>query len=152
MRVRRLGTAILTMALVAAFAAGCGDDDAGGDAKDAAPKAGATTSTATGTGTMTATTEDEGGSGKRAAVTREVTVQDGAVEGGPQAIRVEVGENVTLTVTSDVADEIHVHGVDVSRDVEAGGTATVNFTPDTPGSYEIELEESGTLIASLEVR
>jgi hypothetical protein len=54
-------------------------------------------------------------------------------------------------VTSDVADEIHVHGYDLSTDVEAGGTAEVKFVADVPGIFEVELEEAVIPLVELEV-
>ncbi|MBA2384839.1 MAG: hypothetical protein H0V68_09300 [Actinobacteria bacterium] len=55
-------------------------------------------------------------------------------------------------MTSDVADEVHVHGYDVHADVARGQPATIEFTADVPGRFEIELEERGLQIAELEVR
>lgn len=146
MRHRRSVIAVVALAAASALAAGCGDDegDSAKRADDTATTAATTTETATAPGTTSTATD----------AAREVTVEvdGGAVSGGPQAIKVAVGEPVRLTVKSDVADEVHVHGVDVSRDVEAGGSVTVDVTPDTAGSYEIELERSGILLAMLEVR
>jgi heme/copper-type cytochrome/quinol oxidase subunit 2 len=61
------------------------------------------------------------------------------------------GEKVALVVTSDVADEIHLHGYDLSADVAAGGSATIRFTADTVGRFEVELEERGVQLAELQV-
>ena len=44
-------------------------------------------------------------------------------------------------MTSDVADEVHVHFNDDEKDVAAGGTVTFDFTADKPGVYEVELHE-----------
>ena len=46
-----------------------------------------------------------------------------------------------LVVKSDVADEVHLHGYDISRDVPAGGTVRISFTATLPGRFEVELEE-----------
>jgi hypothetical protein len=56
-----------------------------------------------------------------------------------------------ITVKSDVADHVHVHGYDVLRDVAAGGTARFDFKADIPGVFEIELEEAGVEVARLRV-
>lgn len=81
-----------------------------------------------------------------------VEVRDGRVVGGPQRVEVVVGEEVEIVVTSDVADEIHVHGYDLFTEVEAGGQATVHLTADVPGVFEVELEERGLQLLTLEVR
>lgn len=72
----------------------------------------------------------------------------------PAVKRFEVarGRNVKLVVESDFADEVHVHGYDVSGDVAPGAPATLTFAADAPGRFEIELEERGLEIGELEVR
>ncbi|HQZ34950.1 MAG TPA: hypothetical protein PK020_11025 [Ilumatobacteraceae bacterium] len=53
--------------------------------------------------------------------------------------RVTVGSDITLNITNPNADdEFHVHGVDIEQEAKAGQMATINFTIDTPGTYEVE--------------
>jgi FtsP/CotA-like multicopper oxidase with cupredoxin domain len=90
----------------------------------------------------------------RAATTAQViavTFADGRSDQAGDRIAVALGEAVQLTVTSNVADEMHLHGYDLSALVTAGGSATLTFTADIPGVFEIELEESGEPLARLEV-
>ena len=82
----------------------------------------------------------------------DVVVVAGEPEGGIVRESVDLDSAVVLTVTSDVADEVHVHGYDVMADVAPGAPATIRFTADAPGRFEIELEETGVQIAELEVR
>ena len=70
---------------------------------------------------------------------------------GIERASVDEGEQVVLVVRSDVADEVHVHGYDISRDVAAGGTARIRFRATIPGRFEVELEERGVQIAELTV-
>ena len=49
------------------------------------------------------------------------------------------------------ADEIHVHGYDLKKDVTAGGSVEFDFTATIEGRFEVELENAGTQIAMLEV-
>jgi hypothetical protein len=81
----------------------------------------------------------------------EIEVKGGKVDGGPVDIDVKQGENARFSVSSDVADHVHVHGYDVLRDVTAGGTARFDFKADIPGVFEIELEDAGLEIARLRV-
>lgn len=81
----------------------------------------------------------------------EVTVAGGAVHGGLQRKTIPVGSAVVLRVTSDVADEVHLHGYDLKQDVEAGSTAEISFTADIPGVFEAELENAGLKLVELEV-
>ena len=57
-----------------------------------------------------------------------------------------------LVVRLDVADEVHLHGHDLSRPVAAGGSARIAFRATLPGRFEVELEERGAQIAELTVR
>ena len=73
-------------------------------------------------------------------------------EGGIARDSVARGRIVVITVNSDVADEVHLHGYDLTADVAPGAPATIRFTADAPGRFELELEQSGVQIAELEVR
>jgi hypothetical protein len=82
----------------------------------------------------------------------DVVVVGGEPQGGIVRESVDLESSVVLTVTSDVADEVHVHGYDLMADVAPGAPATIRFTADAPGRFEIELENTGVQIAELEVR
>jgi heme/copper-type cytochrome/quinol oxidase subunit 2 len=82
----------------------------------------------------------------------DVTVTDGDVEPPLRRVEVAVGEPVRLRVTADVADEVHIHGIDMSADVAPGEPAVVTFSMPVPGVYDIELEEAGRPLVQLEVR
>lgn len=75
----------------------------------------------------------------------------GEVVGGVETIEVTSGEEIALTVSSDVQEELHVHGVDLSEDLPPGEEVEVTFTAEAEGVFEIELHDSGTQIANLEV-
>lgn len=81
----------------------------------------------------------------------DVEVTDGEVAGGAQRIEVDLGTDVVVTVTADVAEEVHVHTYDLFADVAPGQVAEIVFVADVPGVHEIELEGSGLLLAQLEV-
>src|SRR4051794_7974586 len=55
----------------------------------------------------------------------KVVIRNGRPVGGIRTIKVSKGDRVRFTVESDVADEVHVHGYDLHKDVPKGGT--VNF-------------------------
>ncbi|MEX1043436.1 MAG: hypothetical protein WD020_02240 [Acidimicrobiia bacterium] len=81
--------------------------------------------------------------------TFDITVEGSTVTGGGR-ISVPLGETVTLRITSDIADEVHIHGYDLFVDLEAGVTAEVSFAADIPGVVEIETHNSHLVIANLE--
>lgn len=135
-------TAIVAVVLILAAAA-CTDaqDPTIGDP----PTAPGPTSTTTGPAGPTAEATRDG------QVERiEITVSGGEVD-GPGTLPVEAGTDVELVVDSDVDDHIHVHGYDLFQDVAAGETATLTFTADIPGVFEVELEDSGTPLLDLQV-
>lgn len=80
-----------------------------------------------------------------------LTVKGNTVTGDTGTVPVRIGHPVHLTVTSDVADEVHVHGADVSADVAAGGTVVIDFVQQAPGRFEIELEKRKRVLTRLQV-
>ena len=71
--------------------------------------------------------------------------------GDEKALTFEEGETVRFRVRHDAPEEVHVHGYDISKDLEAGKTETVSFKADITGIFEIELEHSHQLLAQLKV-
>jgi hypothetical protein len=82
----------------------------------------------------------------------EVEVAGGRVSGDTGRVPVAEGASVTLTVTSDVADEVHVHGYDRETELEPGTPAELTFDATIPGVFEVELHESGTVLLTLQVQ
>ena len=132
------------------FALRSGDDDD----QAAATTTVQTTSEAPPAATEPVTTEPSPPATTQAPETVELdyVIVGGEPQGGIQRDSVAQGRTVVITVTSDVADEVHVHGYDLMADVAPGAPATIRFTADAPGRFEIELENTGVQIAELEVR
>jgi len=62
------------------------------------------------------------------------------------------GDRVTMTITADRKEEIHLHGYDIAFEVPGpGGRATHTFTADKSGSFEMEIEDTGTHLAQFTV-
>lgn len=80
-----------------------------------------------------------------------VVVRDGKPVGGVQTVTVRSGDDVDLTVKSDTADEVHFHGYDVHKDVEAGGTVHFAFPATIQGEFIVELEDAGQTLAKVQV-
>ncbi len=81
-----------------------------------------------------------------------VAVTDGTVRPKPRRVEVDRDSQVRLLVTSDVDDELHVHGFDIEEPLEAGRTTTVELVADQSGIFEVETHESGLELLQLEVR
>jgi heme/copper-type cytochrome/quinol oxidase subunit 2 len=72
----------------------------------------------------------------------------------PKSGRVAVaqGEQVRLVVTSDVADEVHVHTYDLELRLKPGVPGTLQFTADKPGLFEVETHETALILVQLLVQ
>ena len=88
---------------------------------------------------------------KTASGPQTVTVVNGKPQGGVKTITYKKGDTVDLTVRSDTADEIHIHGYDLHKDVTKGGSVHFTFPASIDGKFVIELENKGEQIASLQV-
>ncbi len=99
----------------------------------------------------------EGGSeaaagGDASAAVPTIVVKDGEPVGGIQDLEFSAGEQIRFRVEGDEAEEIHVHGYDLMKDIpEGGGTVEFDFPAEIEGIFEAELEGVGVQIAELRV-
>lgn len=147
-RNQRIGFAALAVliALVAVVLIG-GREDERTERADSAPAAAAQTPTpqaAEATETPTPTPRPK-------PKPKVVTYRDGAPVGGLERLEFAKGETVRFSVASDVAEEIHLHGYDLYRDVPAGGRARFAFEADIEGIFEVEMHGSAVQVAELRV-
>jgi hypothetical protein len=129
--------------------AGCGSSD-GPDPTAAAPETAPVATTPETSPPETTAVEPK--PTKPTVVTVKIVVNDGRAVGGIVRPRVKKGQKLTLVVTADVADHVHLHGYDKMVDVVPGRPAKLPFTATIPGRFEVELEDSGVQIAEVEVR
>jgi hypothetical protein len=80
-----------------------------------------------------------------------INVVNGKADGGIKTITFSKGDQIRLKVNSDTADEVHIHGYDIHKDVDAGGSVRFTFPASIDGRFEIELEDAKEQIAQLEV-
>ena len=121
----------------------------GGDDDEPAPAETTTAETAPAETDTETETETEPRSARPR--TPVVQVRDGKPVGGVRRIRVEKGDQVRFAVRSDVADHVHVHGYDISKDVAPGRAARFGFKADIEGVFEVELEDRAEKIVALTV-
>ena len=135
-RSQRIGllVAAAVVAVVAVILVSSGDDDDSSSTDN-------TAQTTTGGGTTT--TEK--------AEVPTITIKDGKPVGGVQEIEVDKGDTIRFRVKSDADHEIHMHGYDIAKDVEAGGEVTYNVPADIDGIFEIEMEDLKEQIAEVRV-
>ena len=80
-----------------------------------------------------------------------IVVRNGQPVGGVQELDFAKGEAIRFDVESNVAEEIHLHGYDVTKDVTAGGTASFDVPATLEGVFEAELHHSGAPLAEITV-
>lgn len=70
---------------------------------------------------------------------------------GLPTLQVKEGDNVTIRITVDEPEELHLHGYDKSIDLEKDVEGSLTFTANLSGAFPYELEKSKTEIGTLEV-
>jgi hypothetical protein len=130
-------TAVAVLALTTALS-GCGSDDAQPAASTSSPDATPAATAKPSTKTSATPTSD--------AVAINITIDGKKVDPAPSRTKVPVNSKVRLTVSSDVANEIHVHGYEIYKDVTPGKPAVITFKADQKGLFEVETHESPVLI------
>jgi heme/copper-type cytochrome/quinol oxidase subunit 2 len=130
--------------------AGCGGDEDAGGVAGATTTVASTTTTASAepTSTEEPTTTTAGFSGTLI----EAKVTGDQVETASRRVRVSRGEKVRIQVEADHAEEVHVHGYDLKKDVAPGKPAVIEFTADASGVFEVELEEAALKLFELQVQ
>ncbi|MCG5455393.1 hypothetical protein PSH03_000266 [Micromonospora sp. PSH03] len=150
----RTAAALAAATLGALLLAGCGQDD---DPSLTTPSPGPTSvapSSATPTAPTPTATGTPSASASTAAVDQQITVTIAKKRVDPPTGRVTVskGQLVRITVTSDVADELHVHGYDLGARLPAGTPGSVEFRADKTGLFEVETHDSELVLFQLVVR
>jgi hypothetical protein len=142
----RIALVVLALVvLVVAFVIASGSDDTSTQQDAGATATATATAPATTTGAPATTTTPA------APQLPVVRVVDAKPQGGVKRLTFRKGDTIAFTVQSDTADEIHVHGYDVHKDVKAGGRVTFRIPAKIEGRFVVELENHGTQIAELEV-
>ena len=138
---RRIVYLLTTAALL--LAAGCASGtDSGSTTPSGAPP--------TSSGSTSSQTPASADAAKVVEVT--ASVRDGKATPKPRRVQVPVGSTVRLQVTSDVDDEVHVHGFDVEEPLAAGRPTTIELHAEQPGLFEVETHETELELLQLEVR
>jgi len=132
-RNQRIGlvVAALVVAVVAFVVAQPGDDD------DPTPSSSATQTQTPADNATDTETETETEAAAAPPVTR-ISLKGGVIEGAVKSIEVARGDTVRIEVSSDVDDEIHLHGYDIEKEAAPGKPARFKFKADVEGAFELE--------------
>lgn len=98
--------------------------------------------------------KDDGGDSKTSDAGKFPTIvvnKAGEPVGGSADLNYKKGDQIQFKVQSAVADEVHVHGYDLMKDVPAGGTITYDFPATIEGVFEAEMEGQKEQIIQLTV-
>src|SRR3954451_14303883 len=80
-----------------------------------------------------------------------IVVKNAKPVGGVRDLEFNKGDTVQFKVTSDVSDEVHLHGYDIGKDVAPGHPVKFKFKATIDGEFEAELESRKEQIISLKV-
>lgn len=88
----------------------------------------------------------------QADATFEFDIVDGSAS--PSLLRESVGQGATvrIVVTSDRADELHLHGYDETAEVGPDQPGVIEFVADQTGQFELETHDSGIVLLQLQVQ
>ena len=78
---------------------------------------------------------------------RTVLLEPGKV----QKLKYTQGDQVRFQVRSPKADEVHVHGYDIERELKPGQTTTIAFKATINGIFDIEVHSTDQQIGQLTV-
>ena len=83
----------------------------------------------------------------------DVTIKGGGVTPTNAQLKAGVKEQIVVHVTSDAADQLHVHSTpEHSFNVEAKPMQSFQFTVDVPGKVDVELHKLNKTIATIQVQ
>ncbi|MGA2551581.1 MAG: hypothetical protein ABSF50_15620 [Burkholderiaceae bacterium] len=81
----------------------------------------------------------------------EITVRGGRRVQGPAIVKVHQDDDVTLVITDDAADELHLHGYDLHASIQPGVAATIQFRANRTGRFTFELHKANVELGAIEV-
>ena len=81
----------------------------------------------------------------------ELEVVGGKPVDGVQRHRVDARDTVTIIVTGDTTDELHIHGYDLVVPFAPAQPGSITFEADIPGIFEVETHHHGDLVMELQV-
>jgi len=146
------------LAVVAVGIGGCGDDESpSADPADTSTTTDEPTTEPPIDDPTSEPTDDGDGDGDGnddRAVEVEIEIEDGRVTPTAEQVEASVGDTTVFEVDSDVPEELHIHSAPEEKTfvIKAADDQSFRLTVEQPGQFDVELHESGTLVAQLVVR
>lgn len=82
----------------------------------------------------------------------DFVVRNGERVAGPVAMQAKEGDDVEIKVTSDRADELHLHGYDLHTAIKPNEPAALYFKATHSGRFDVELHHAGVALGALEIQ
>jgi sporulation-control protein spo0M len=135
---------LAALAAGAMLIAGCG----GGESSESAQSSSATPSATT---VNPSDMQNEQAAPDRLLI--DVQIKGGEVTPVNQQLEAKVNQPIVVKVNSDAADELHVHSSpEHTFKIEAKPVQQFQFTVGVPGTVDIELDELGKTVATVQVQ
>lgn len=81
----------------------------------------------------------------------DLQIEKNRIASGPSAIRLVQGDEITLNIRTDRADELHIHGYDLRANLLPGQVVSLTFIATVTGRFGIELHKAHVAIGAVEV-
>jgi FtsP/CotA-like multicopper oxidase with cupredoxin domain len=81
----------------------------------------------------------------------DIVLKNGRRVSEPAVLQVHQGDDVTLRVTSNAPDELHLHGYNLTLQVSPQSPATLRFTAKLTGRFPIESHKTEASLGAVEV-
>lgn len=135
--------AVTSAALIAGLVACGGSSNTSTSSSSSHPATGSTS---------VATSTAAGSPQPAAAPLLKITIANGQVTPTNAVVKAKVGQSITVQVTSDAPDELHVHSTpDHEFEIAAAPNQTFQFTVDVPGSVDVELHKLDKTVGTIQV-
>lgn len=150
-----IGLAALAAAVLLFLALGGGNDDTATARSQRPPTSGGTHSVARSAPPKPQSAP--GKTGRRSATRRKpklerIWIRGGKTAGGVRRLEFKRGDVVRFSIHSNVADEVHIHGFEITKAVPANRIVLFAFPASIEGVFEVELHEAHVKIAELRIK
>jgi len=81
----------------------------------------------------------------------ELALKNGRLVSGPIVLQVKAGDRVTLKITSNTSQELHVHGYNLRVRIKPEEVVNLDFPATRTGRFGLELHRAHAEIGALEV-
>lgn len=80
-----------------------------------------------------------------------IDIVDGRLASGDSVIRVHQNKTITIKITANMTDELHLHGYDKSLQLQPNKTTDITFKASMAGRFEAELHSDKSPVFAVEV-